>query len=744
MKQIILPLIPAGSTLLSDILSVETVNEMLVYSQGILPIFTHPKDDKRTYHMFLGQLIVEGACKFTVIRDNLGIANSTLRRIVNKYKAKGVVGFYEKSSSGKKRTILTDEVKEEAQRMLNEEFSVSDIAEHFNIKYDTLQKAVQDGRLYRPVKKFRSNANSLKTKSERTVEDSKSELGTACTRLTDRICSSLLGGGTGETRFEHCYDVTFGGVLCALPALQANGLLRHLNGFFKLPDGYYGLEHIVLTLAYMALCRIKSPEQLRHQPPGELGKLIGLDRIPEVRTIREKLSILTENQENVAGWSLKLSQDWMNDFPDYSGVLYIDGHSKIYTGGLTELPRKYFTRLRLCMRGTNVYYANDIIGQPFFSVEKVIDPGMIKVLKSDIIPRLLRDIPLQPSEEELENDPLLHRFILVFDREGYSPKLFKELWTEHRIACITYHKFPKDKWADSEFKDYNVDMPAGETIQMKLAERGSCIGSSKNEELWVREVRKKCKSGHQTSIITTGFKLNIMIIASFMFTRWVQENFFKYMIYHYNIDRLMEYGTVPVSGLEKIVNPAWKKLDYKIRSFNGKITADRAKFAKIELNSESGSIATVLKIKIKAEIVEEINNLQKELDEVKAERKLVKKYINFEELPDENKFENLKPNGKMFIDTVKLLAYRAETAMTGILKEFLNKKDDARPVIRDLLTSEADFIPMEKEKKLIIQVHRMASPKIDKAVESLLKELNSSEITYPGTDLKLIYKLAGT
>jgi len=744
MKQIILPLIPAGSTLLSDILSVDTVKDMVVYSHGVLPIFTHPKDDKRTYRMFIGHLIAEGLCKFTVIRDNLGIPNSTLRRIVDTYKTKGAAGFYEDKRNTRKGAVLTEGVKSEVQDMLDDGFSVSDTAKYFDIKYDTVSKAVHDGRLHKPKSKSALKKDSLKSKSERTVEDSASELGTACTRLTDRICSSLLKAGTAETKFESCSDVTFGGVLCALPALQANGLLRYLNDFFKLPDGYYGLEHIVLTLAYMALCRIKSPEQLRHQSPGELGKLIGLDRIPEVKTIRDKLSILTENQENVAEWSLKLSQDWMNDFPEYAGVLYIDGHSKVYSGSLTELPRKYFTRLRLCMRGTNVYYVNDILGQPFFSLEKVIDPGMIEVLRQNIIPRLLRDIPNQPPPEEFDKDPYLHRFILVFDREGYSPKLFKELWKEHRIACITYHKFPKSKWDDSEFKDYNVDMPTGEVIEMKLAERGSYIGSNKKEKVWVREVRKKSKSGHQTSIITTGFKLNLMLIAAFMFTRWIQENFFKYMIYHYNIDKLIEYGTVPVSGFKKIVNPAWKKLDSKVRSLNSKIVSNSTKFTKIELRQEAVPKLLKLQIKTKAEIIEEINNLQKELDDVKAQRKLIDKHISFEDLSEDDKFEKLKPNGKMFIDTIKLLSYRAETAMVTLIKEFINRNDDARPIIRDILTSEADLIPIKKENKLIIQVHRMASPKIDATVELFLEELNKADVSYPGTEIKLVYKLVGS
>ena len=176
-------------------------------------------------------------------------------------------------------------------------------------------------------------------------------------------------------------------------------------------------------------------------------------------------------------------------------------------------------------------------------------------------------------------------------------------------------------------------MPDGEVIEMKLAERGALIGSVKKEQIWVREIRKLNKSGHQTSIVATGFKLNLVFIAAFMFTRWVQENFFKYMVYHYNIDKLIEYGTVPVSGLERIINPVWRKLDSKIRSLNSKINANNAKFGKIELRPEYDPELFQLQMKTKAEIIEEIDRLQKELEELKLERKTAKKHIDFEDLP---------------------------------------------------------------------------------------------------------------
>jgi hypothetical protein len=118
-------------------------------------------------------------------------------------------------------------------------------------------------------------------------------MGTACTRPDERVLAAfgLLDGAA--TRFETCRDVSFGGVLCALPALAENGLFRHWHDCLAKLRGYYSTLHVIILLAYMALCRVKAVEQLQYQPPGELGKLLGLDRVPEVRCLRRKLAALS-------------------------------------------------------------------------------------------------------------------------------------------------------------------------------------------------------------------------------------------------------------------------------------------------------------------------------------------------------------------------------------------------------------------------------------------------------------------
>ncbi len=117
-------------------------------------------------------------------------------------------------------------------------------------------------------------------------------LGTACTRTEERIDAAFGIGNGAIIRFEPCLDVPEGGALCALPALLANGLLHGAESLLGQVSGYYRTLHILLLLAFMALCRIKTIEKFRGHSPGEFGKLLGLDRVPEVRCLRQKLAQL--------------------------------------------------------------------------------------------------------------------------------------------------------------------------------------------------------------------------------------------------------------------------------------------------------------------------------------------------------------------------------------------------------------------------------------------------------------------
>ena len=735
MPQAWLPLIPSGSTPINDVMSVVKKSDLWFYFCGVNPVFYHQEGDRSSFRMFTAQLVCQGICKQVDIVRTFGVSKNNVARNVKKYRQEGPKAFF-MSRKGHRGWVLTPKVKAHAQELLNLGKAKKEVANELGIKYDTLRKAVNQGRLSMPGK----TELLASDKSTRTVKDASAEMGVGCTRPVDRVAAAfgLLPDGA-STCFESCRDVSLGGVICALPALIASGLLSHIQECFATLKGYYTNVQVLIVVAYMALCRIKTAEQLQYHPPGELGKLMGLDRVPEVRCLRYKLEDLSKN-DAPDKWSRLLSRDWMEASPEFAGALYVDGHVRVYHGTKTDLPKKFVSRQRLCLRGTTDYWVNDALGQPYFVVDRPVDQGMLEALKTDIIPRLLKDVPKQPSDKELQNDPYCHRFIMIFDREGYSPSFFKEIWEKHRIACITYHKYPKQDWPEQWFVDTEVEMPNGEKLNMKLAEMGSWIGDRKNG-LWVREVRKLCSHGHQTSLISTAKSDVATRNAALIFSRWSQENFFGYMMKHYAIDLLSEYGTQDFPGKQRVINPAWRELSRRLHSLNSKLTHRRAKYAALDLHPEMDNKKIARWKHQKAELVEEIEQIEHELNQLKAKSKETPKHIDWLDLKKTDKFEKLKVGRKRLIDTIKMIAYRAETAMVNIVREKLSREDDARTLIRDLCQSEADILPDFEAGILNIQVHHMANPRSNRAVEHLLQNLNSAAFKYPGTDLRLHYSM---
>jgi prepilin-type processing-associated H-X9-DG protein len=172
-------------------------------------------------------------------------------------------------------------------------------------------------------------------------------MGMGAANIEARIAASLGELDSVAPAFQPALDVPHGGALLALPALLAMGLLDVTAQFFQLPKGYYGCDSLFLLLALMALARVKSIERFRYQAPGEWGKLLGLDRAPEIRTLRNKIRLLADAGKPKA-WSASLSQRWMQAAPDSAGVLYVDGHVRVYNGSQTQLPRHYVAR-RSCV-----------------------------------------------------------------------------------------------------------------------------------------------------------------------------------------------------------------------------------------------------------------------------------------------------------------------------------------------------------------------------------------------------------
>jgi len=413
---------------------------------------------------------------------------------------------------------------------------------------------------------------------------------------------------------------------------------------------------------------------------------------------------------------------------------------RVYHGEQTALPRHYVARERLCLRATTDYWINALDGQPYLYVNKEVDPGLIATLKQDVIPWLEACVPKSPDQQKwLAQEARAHWFTIVFDREGYSPDLFEQM-RQKRIAVLTYHKFPKQDWSSVEFTSHSVQLSGGETVTMKLAERGTQLSN----KLWVREIRKLTDSGHQTPILTTNFQAPMTALAVSLFARWSQENFFRYMREHYSLDRLVEYGTEPVPDAISVVNPQWRKLDSQIRSKTGQRYRLTAQFGALALSEQPTESELQGYQQRKGQLQEQIQHLDLEIDTLKQQRQQTSHHIPVKSLPEEDRFTRLRTERKHFVDTIKMIGYRAETSLASLLREHLARSDDARVLLRQIFHHEVDLLPDPASQTLRVRLHHVTQAAHDQAIAQLCATLNETQTVFPGTDLTLIFKIGSS
>jgi hypothetical protein len=537
----------------------------------------------------------------------------------------------------------------------------------------------------------------------------------ATARTEERLMASLGKMGESGLRFERCDDVPCGGVIGAMPALISLGLLNGVRQLFHWPAGYYPLESIFVSLSFL-----------------------GLDRIPEVKTMREKIAVLCQDPGAPARWGSQLAQEWMAQAKQQVGFYYVDGHVRAYHGELANRPKAYVAREQLCLHATLDYWVNAMDGQPFFVVTQELNERLVQTLKEQIVPRLKAEAPGQPTQEELAADERRPRFVLVFDREGYSPELFKILEQE-RIAVVSYAKHCKatEDWPAEEFELTTLTLVSGENVQMAVAERGVCLSNGH----WVREVRHRDKRGKQTAIYSTDYLHSLPRIIATLLARWCQENFFRYMIEHYSLDRLVQYGTEAIPETSKVVNPQRRSLENEIRREKTQLTRKRAAFAAKAYPSE-GSRAKAFEQQ-QGQALDGITEHVQKIEELKARRKDIPRHVTLKELPQEQRFTGLRSISKHFIDTIKMIAYRAETILVGLVRHKLTRQDDVRSWVRQLFQNSVNLIPDPAQKTLTVQIHPMANEAHNQVLKHLCTQLTESATVYPMTELRLVFELLG-
>ncbi|MBL7094657.1 hypothetical protein ISS22_11880 [candidate division KSB1 bacterium] len=307
-----------------------------------------------------------------------------------------------------------------------------------------------------------------------------------------------------------------------------------------------------------------------------------------------------------------------------------------------------------------------------------------------------------------------------------------------RTSVISYHKNVTDRWDEKDFSEQEVIIDSNK-VTMELAEKNITLN-----DVELREVRKKNESSHQTSIITTNKKLQPITIAAKMFARWTQENFFKYLRQEYDLDRIVYYVVNNIDGDFKVVNPPHRKLTNKLKKIREKIARKKAKlYELIDKNITAETDNTENNFKQQSIVKEQLQQLELQEQELIKERKKHSYQITIKEMAEEERYNKLDFESKLFQNIIKMICYRAETSFSILLAANYRKKtNEMRALTKSLIASKANIIPDYEKKTLTVELYSLSNPRDNKAAIEICETLNDSETKFPGTELQLIYKFA--
>jgi hypothetical protein len=720
-----LPLLPPDAQVVSRDLAVLLDETRLVVFNASGQIYTCSRDDREGMRLAAAMFTSLKLAKPTALARALEMNPVTVFRSRRRLAEGGVAAVRSKKPGPKGRSKLTKEVCARAQRRLDQGWSIRRVAGEVGVVEGTLRHALKRGELRRSTVVRRGGAPSpsnveLSRPAVRAEQDRASEQGVAVKRDEERTLARLGQLEQADPSFEPAEAVPGAGVLLALPVLLSEGLIEVGEGVYgKLRNGFFGLRSVLLIFAFMALLRIKSPEQLTEYAPGELGILLGLDRAPEVKTLRRKLREMGASQL-ARTFTKKLTERWAKAAPTELALLYVDGHVRPYHGRKHVLPKQHVQQRGRPMPGTKDFHVNDRRADPLFFVTAEATEGLLATLDMSLLPEVRRLVGPR------------RRVTIAFDREGWSPKLFAK-WKEEGFDVLTYRKGDQSRWQKRFFTTVK-GMVGGVKVKYRLAEREVRLSNG----LKVREIRRLTDDGHQTAVITTHAKLPLLAVAHRMFSRWRQENFFRYMRHEFALDHLCAYQVEPADPQRIVPHPQRARLEKKLKT----VRAARARLLARAVDLVPGKTTRVGKRHVgEQELDQLIRQREAEARKLAARIEKLPKHVPLAEVLQPDQIVQLERERKVLVDAIKLTAYRAESALARLVEPFFQRhEDEARKFLKSIFRATADIIPDHRNRTLTVRFHGLASPRATRALAELCLLVNEDAPLYPGSTLRLHFE----
>ena len=541
-------------------------------------------------------------------------------------------------------------------------------------------------------------------------------------RGIDRLLARLGKINDAAPIFTPSLRIPHAGVLLAVPALTQSGIFSVAEEVYgHIGPAFYGLRTTMMALLLMALLRIKRPEGLKERAPVDLGRVLGLDRGPEVKTLRRKLTRLAAyGKAEIFG--RKLAQKRVARHGRAMGFLYMDGHVRVYHGK-HRLPKAHVTQMRMSLPATTDCWVNDKNGDPLFVVTAEFNEGLVQML-----PVLLKEIRALIGPRR--------RVTVVFDRGGWSPKLFVKL-IKARFDILTYRK---GRWKDIPTTQFvrcekRID---GRKVSYDLNDRNIRLLKGR---LRLRQITRLSAGGHQTAIVTSRWNLPAAVLAYRMFERWRQENFFKYLGEEFALDALVDYAAEPVDPERMVPNPERRKIEKEVATARAELKKVQAQYGAAVVANKEIRRPTIRGFKIAhGKLGRSIREIQKQIGVMEEKRSLIPKRLPAKAVGGKP-IMRLSRERHQLTNCIKMVAYQAESDLLALLRPHYARADEeGRTLVTSAFESAGSLEVGGGE--LRVTLVPLSSPHRSRAVAALCEALNAMDTCFPGTKLKLRFRVA--
>jgi transposase len=545
----------------------------------------------------------------------------------------------------------------------------------------------------------------------------------------------LLGEGA-EPVFVPGARYPLAGLLLALPALEATGLIgaaREVYG--RLKNGYYGLAATLLALVFLALAGEPRAEGATRIPPVALGRVLGLDRAPEVKTIRRKLGEFA-----AAGKAhelvMALARCHAAAKPDALGFLYVDGHARAYYG-TRSVQKTHVARLKFPAPATMETWVTDSGGDPLFMV--VAEPS--ESLAAEI-KRLLPQLRQVAGEGR--------KVTVCFDRGGWSPAVFADI-IEAGFDLLTWRKGPAPDVPAAKFTTVTCTDDRGRQREYDLADTPVELpitdGPRKGETVSLRQVTRRVPARRgatagatrQIHALATRKDLDAAEVCWRLSGRWREENYFRYARTRFALDALDSHAASPDDPRRLVPNPAKKAAAAQVRRAETLAAAAEAErdARLLELRSPAPGQTSYLTNEMINALNAPTEAAHRELAAAEDAAAAVPARVRLGDLaPD---MVRLEAEVKQITHAIRMAAYNVETALAAALDgHYSRARDEAYALVREALLTSGDIIPSDGE--LLVRLDPLTAPRRTNALAALCALLNQPQARYPGTDLVLRYE----